>query len=418
MFTDDVKEPISPTPESNLYFTPARVKQVIADTSLSILSDVNVSDVQEGEYLISKGGKWVNSTVIQKAGGSSSEVQVNIGGKLNGFSSLTFTPEQSRLSIGALQLSPVGISCQDLQISSNSITFMSASSTVQLSERGSISVNGITGNSGQVLTSVGADGAPRWANPSTTPAGKDKAIQFNNNGAVAGTHNLQWDNQQNALIITGDSATLKNMDGAKDPSLTIAAGNASAGDGGTITITGGSGGLGAIGGHVIIKAGSANGGSGSVILAGNAIKLNAFEISKSGSWVLVNGTGKPGDVLTSSGDAAPMWQPVAVQKDVEFCFVEIKTARTIFRAPFKMVLCKPLRASLQAPCGEDVQIQIRKDIHTDVVHAITIKKDNSTTGAIEGPFELALADDAMLVLDVPPEAIALGVKVCLYFKRG
>jgi endosialidase-like protein len=126
------------------------------------------------------------------------------------------------------------------------------------------------GSSGQVFTSNGSGSAPTWqAAASTSPAGSDTQIQFNNAGAFGADADLTWASSTNTLEL-GSSGTAGIISG-NTGALTIRGGlNSNVGQ--NITVSGRS-----------ATTGNNNGGSGT-FRAGNSA-----------------GSGTPGDVALTAG---------------------------------------------------------------------------------------------------------------------
>lgn len=57
------------------------------------------------------------------------------------------------------------------------------------------------GNAGQVLTSAGAGALPTWSAPTSTPAGSDTQIQYNNGSAMGGCASFYWDDANSRVGI-------------------------------------------------------------------------------------------------------------------------------------------------------------------------------------------------------------------------
>jgi hypothetical protein len=57
------------------------------------------------------------------------------------------------------------------------------------------------GTAGQALVSAGSTAAPTWANVTTSPAGSNTQIQYNNSGSFGASSNLTWNGS--ALAVTG-----------------------------------------------------------------------------------------------------------------------------------------------------------------------------------------------------------------------
>jgi hypothetical protein len=138
------------------------------------------------------------------------------------------------------------------------------------------------GSTSQVLTVVG--GVPAWATAPTFTGGTVSSLTTNtiNMGGVGSTP------LYGVIQAAGGSGFGNNAAG--------------------ITIKGGSN-VNAIGGSVILQAGTGLGGSldGAIVLraAGGTDRLN---ISGTGSWTVGGTIGTAGYVLTSNGDAPPSWQ--------------------------------------------------------------------------------------------------------------
>lgn len=219
--------------------------------------------------------------------------------------------------------------------------------------RSSISVSGTGGSynssTGVITISPASSSNFTLANG----AGGNTQIQYNDNGVLTGSSKFTWVDTTGTLLVgpvsAGGGATIAQPSGSGGSgtfsilaanagahnttggSLSLQAGGAFAGStgnwGGNVTITGGAGtNTGALAGDVIIsgggggnpasgnvqiKSGSGGGGVGYVTISSGATER--LRITSTGAWGLSGAAnvGTAGQVLTSQGNAAPIWTTVA-----------------------------------------------------------------------------------------------------------
>lgn len=137
---------------------------------------------------------------------------------------------------------------------------------------GAFLINQQSGTNGQVLMSTGPNTPPTWSNPAPMAAGTDKQVQYNNNGATAGSSKFTWDNVNGILQLSNAGpAKITNADGgATDNSIIVQGGAGGIYEGGTVTVKGGANGTSTEAGKVIIQGGSSSvaAASGKVIIQG------------------------------------------------------------------------------------------------------------------------------------------------------
>lgn len=217
------------------------------------------------------------------------------------------------------------------------------------------------GISGQVLTSSGPSAEPTWSTPpSSSVAGSNTQVQFNNAGSFGASSTLTWDNAGNALTVNSLVISSGSVQ-ATATGLTLTSGvNVSTGSGytaqliggiatgtgagGIVNITGGNS-TSSTGGPVIITAGgstSGNGGNVKLIAgtSGSAIAGNIYFntagsdrliIDYTGAWRLAGTTtGTSGQVLTSAGAGAPpTWTTVSSGGSGTVTSVSVVTANGV-----------------------------------------------------------------------------------------
>lgn len=79
----------------------------------------------------------------------------------------------------------------------------SASTADLLYYTGTAWVNLPAGTSGQFLKTNGTASAPQWATPTTSPAGSDTQVQFNDGGSLGGDSGLTYNKNTDSLTIVG-----------------------------------------------------------------------------------------------------------------------------------------------------------------------------------------------------------------------
>lgn len=221
---------------------------------------------------------------------------------------------------------------QAIQVASNGALDLEGTS-LAITSTGPIKVNGSSGTSGQVLTSTGASTAPTWQTPSTgSPAGANTQIQFNNSGAFGASSNLTWDNTNKVLAVgpislgeiyggptiqpTSNTAPFSivsaNATPGNVPSLDIYGADASGAlntNGGSVSISAGTGNGTGAGGSISISSGTSSGSGGGGIISFIAGGTGALTLAPSGEFRVQGTPGTAGQVLTSGGTgAAAAWQ--------------------------------------------------------------------------------------------------------------
>jgi phage-related tail fiber protein len=199
-----------------------------------------------------------------------------------------------------------------------------------------VGVGASYGSTGQVLTSQGTNSIPIWSTISSTPAGSNTEIQYNNAGAFGASSYHAWNNTTRVLTVAGPdstTATIENLTGDQRH-LLIKAGTAGASmNGGNLSLQATAGLAGSNGGNVLITAGDATlavanvgkivlqaglapsgSSTGYIQLATSAANasVSRLVINQNGSWSLGNpgaGTGTAGQYFQSAGSGSPpTWQ--------------------------------------------------------------------------------------------------------------
>jgi len=358
LYSTDILEPESANEDTKLMYTWNRVKGVITSTKIDELSNVQITNPANGDYLVYQNSKWVNSGIVQGAAGSDQQIQVNQTGAFQGFSNFKWDYTSDLLQAGQLRLTngngafgsgysslenwngklglvamsgelgyatrmsferddvtlelagkdsgnggSITLIAKDATSSSTAgfnggnITLFIGKSindgltgafTVKTSsnerfkieaDTGAIYVNADSGLNGQLLMSTGPGSAPVWANPAPAPAGLDKYVQYNNNGATSGSPKFTWDNANSTLGVgKGGPAFIKQTGGGNtDNSLSIIAGEGGTYAGGAVNIIGGANGTSTEAGPVNITGGSSSiaAASGKVTITGGTTDLYA-----------------------------------------------------------------------------------------------------------------------------------------------
>ena len=185
------------------------------DISLNELSDVTITNPQNGQYLFYNGIEWINSILIPS--GSNNQIQFNDNNQLGSSSNLTFDKNTETLTatiitdgIATIQggvLTATIITDGIATIQGGALTATIITDGIATLQGGAL--NNLTSpitNNLQAATKEYVDSSH------TIPGGSNTDVQFNDNGNLGGSSDFRWDGT-NVLItnppLLNDSATNK-----------------------------------------------------------------------------------------------------------------------------------------------------------------------------------------------------------------
>lgn len=240
-------------------------------------------------------------------------------------------------------LSSTGNTDGTLQLQVNGTT-----PSVTLNTLGAVGVGSTPnfGTAGQALVSGGSTAAPTWASVTTSPAGSNTQVQYNNGGAFGASSNLTYDGTKLA-ILSSSAAVLESIKSTSSTSQSaLFQVNNDADVPFNIGVFGSTAGtfgvLGASTPFVSTNASTLNfvntNASGAVVFGTGSSATERFRFGPAGQFGIGGATyGTSGQVLTSGGaSAAPTWSTPGAG----FSNLVVFTSSTTWTVPAGITKCK------------------------------------------------------------------------------
>jgi hypothetical protein len=191
-----------------------------SNVSLGAVGNVKITG-GTNNYVLKTDGAGNLSWVAQSGGGgspggSNTYVQFNDNGSFGGSVNLTFDKTSNYVTANNLAVNNTTSlygTTQLLGPTSLNGTFNNYG-TMNLASNSSITITG--GSSGQYLKTDGA-GSLSWSTVTASPGGSNTQIQYNDNGSIAGSANLTFDNTSNTLTtdyFIGNGSQLSSINGS------------------------------------------------------------------------------------------------------------------------------------------------------------------------------------------------------------